>query len=67
MSELRGLRLLVIGCHIILRGHGVSCWVSNRFADFENFDAEVKINSAWEMIRENIKILVWYLLCRNPH
>jgi hypothetical protein len=27
--------------------------VSNRFADLE---AEVEINSAWEMIRENIKI-----------
>jgi hypothetical protein len=31
---------------------------SNRFADLEDLDAEVEINSAWETIRENIKILV---------
>jgi hypothetical protein len=31
--------------------------VSNRFADLEDLDAEVKINSVLEMIRENIKIL----------
>jgi hypothetical protein len=31
--------------------------VSNRFAALEDLDAEVEINSAWEMIRENIKIL----------
>jgi hypothetical protein len=30
--------------------------VSNRFAALEDLDAEVKINSAWETIRENIKI-----------
>jgi hypothetical protein len=30
--------------------------VSNRFAALENLDAEVEINSAWETIRENIKI-----------
>jgi hypothetical protein len=32
--------------------------VSNtrRFAALEDFDTEVEINSAWEMIRENIKI-----------
>jgi hypothetical protein len=30
--------------------------VSNRFAAFEDLDTEVEINSAWEMIRENIKI-----------
>jgi hypothetical protein len=30
--------------------------VSNRFAPSENFDAEVEICSAWEIIRENIKI-----------
>jgi hypothetical protein len=30
--------------------------VSNRFATLEDLDAEVEINSAWEMIRENIKI-----------
>jgi hypothetical protein len=30
--------------------------VSNRFAVLEDLDAEVEINSAWEMIRENIKI-----------
>jgi hypothetical protein len=30
--------------------------VSNRLANLEDLDAEVEINSAWEMIRENIKI-----------
>jgi hypothetical protein len=30
--------------------------VSNKFAALENLDAEVEINSAWETIRENIKI-----------
>jgi hypothetical protein len=30
--------------------------VSNRFAALEHLDAEVEINSAWEMIRENINI-----------
>jgi hypothetical protein len=30
--------------------------VSNRFAALEDLDAEVEINSAWETIRENIKI-----------
>jgi hypothetical protein len=30
--------------------------VSNRFAAVNNLDAEVEINSAWETIRENIKI-----------
>jgi hypothetical protein len=30
--------------------------VTNRFADLEDLDAEVEINSAWETIRENIKI-----------
>jgi hypothetical protein len=30
--------------------------VSNRFAALEDLDAEVEINSAWKMIRENIKI-----------
>jgi hypothetical protein len=30
--------------------------VSNTFADLEDVDAEVKINSDWEMIRENITI-----------
>jgi hypothetical protein len=30
--------------------------VSNRFAAFEDLDAEVEINSAWETIRENIII-----------
>jgi hypothetical protein len=30
--------------------------VSNRFAALEDLDAEVEINSAWEMISENIKI-----------
>jgi hypothetical protein len=31
--------------------------VSNRFAALEDLDTEVEINSDWEMIRENIKIL----------
>jgi hypothetical protein len=30
--------------------------VSNRFAAWKDLDAEVEINSAWETIRENIKI-----------
>jgi hypothetical protein len=30
--------------------------VSNRFAALEDLDAEVEINSAWEMVRENITI-----------
>jgi hypothetical protein len=30
--------------------------VSNRFAALEDLDTQVEINSAWEMIRENIKI-----------
>jgi hypothetical protein len=30
--------------------------ISNRFAALEDLDAEVEINSAWEMIRRNIKI-----------
>jgi hypothetical protein len=30
--------------------------VSNRFAVLEHLDTEVEINSAWETIRENIKI-----------
>jgi hypothetical protein len=30
--------------------------VSNSFAALEDLDAEVEINSAWEMIRENIKV-----------
>jgi hypothetical protein len=30
--------------------------VSNRFGALEDLDAEVEINSAWETIRENIKI-----------
>jgi hypothetical protein len=30
--------------------------VSNRFAALEDLDAQVEINSSWELIRENIKI-----------
>jgi hypothetical protein len=30
--------------------------ISNRYAALEDLDAEVEINSAWETIRENIKI-----------
>jgi hypothetical protein len=30
--------------------------VSNRFPASEDLDTEVEINSAWEPIRENIKI-----------
>jgi hypothetical protein len=29
---------------------------SNRFVALEDLDAEVEINTAWEMIRENITI-----------
>jgi hypothetical protein len=38
--------------------------VSNRFAALEHLYAEVEINSAWEMIRDNIKPLFFdsYLL-----
>jgi hypothetical protein len=41
--------------------------VSSRFASFEDLDAEVEINIAWEMIGENIRIsakesLVYYEL-----
>jgi hypothetical protein len=32
--------------------------VSKRSATLEDLDAEVEINSAWEMIRENINISV---------
>jgi hypothetical protein len=32
--------------------------VSNRFAALEDLDTGVEINSAWEMIREYIKISV---------
>jgi hypothetical protein len=32
--------------------------VSNRFAALKDLDAEVHINSAWDTIRENIKIFV---------
>jgi hypothetical protein len=30
--------------------------VSNMFAALEDLEAEVEVNSAWEMIRENLKI-----------
>jgi hypothetical protein len=30
--------------------------VSNRFAALEHLDAELEINSAWDIIRETIKI-----------
>jgi hypothetical protein len=30
--------------------------VSNRFAALEDLDTELKINSAWETIKENIKM-----------
>jgi hypothetical protein len=39
--------------------------VSNRFAALADLDAEVEINSAWEGLRENIKISakrVWVIL-----
>jgi hypothetical protein len=32
--------------------------ISNRFTALENLDTEVDINTAWETIRENIKISV---------
>jgi hypothetical protein len=31
--------------------------VSNRFAALKDLDAEAEINSAWEMIRENNKLI----------
>jgi hypothetical protein len=38
-----------------VEGKGQYCVeVSNRFAALEHLDAEMDINSAWEMIRENI-------------
>jgi hypothetical protein len=37
--------------------------VSNRFAALEDLDIEVEINSAWEPIRENIKVLAKERLC----
>jgi hypothetical protein len=37
--------------------------VSNWFAALESLDAGVEINSAWEMIRENIKISAKDSLC----
>jgi hypothetical protein len=40
-----------------VEGKGRYCVeVSNRLAVLNDLDAEVEINSAWEMIRENIKI-----------
>jgi hypothetical protein len=30
--------------------------VSNRFAGLEDLDTEVKINTVWETVRQNIKI-----------
>jgi hypothetical protein len=30
--------------------------ITNRFAALENFDENVDMNTAWEIIRENIKI-----------
>jgi hypothetical protein len=30
--------------------------ISNRFAALEDLDAEVEINTIWEMIKENIKM-----------
>jgi hypothetical protein len=30
--------------------------ISNRFAALEDLESEVQINTAWEMIRENIKV-----------
>jgi hypothetical protein len=37
--------------------------IINRFTALENLDTEVNINSAWETIRENIKILAKESLC----
>jgi hypothetical protein len=37
--------------------------VSNMFAALEDWDAEVEINSAWEMIRENAKISAKESIC----
>jgi hypothetical protein len=37
--------------------------VSNRFAALEDLDAEVEINTAWEMTRENINISAKECIC----
>jgi hypothetical protein len=45
--------------HEVKRGEGKEQYrveISNRFAALEDLDAEMEINSAWEMIREKIKI-----------
>jgi hypothetical protein len=43
--------------HILIEGkEQLRVEVSSRFAALEDLDAEVEINSAWETIRENIKI-----------
>jgi hypothetical protein len=40
-----------------LQGKEQNCIeVSHRFAVFEDLDAEVDINTAWEMIGKNLKI-----------
>jgi hypothetical protein len=39
--------------------------MSSRFAALENIDAEVDINRAWEIIRENINIVACRLKSLN--
>jgi hypothetical protein len=46
-----------MGLHISLEGkQQYHVEISNRFAALENLNTEVDINTAWETIRENIKI-----------
>jgi hypothetical protein len=37
--------------------------ISNKFAALENVDAEVNINTAWETIKDNIKISAIESVC----
>jgi hypothetical protein len=37
--------------------------IKNRFAALEDLDAQMKVNSAWKTIRENIKISAKEILC----
>jgi hypothetical protein len=39
--------------------------VTNKFAAVEDLDAEVEINTLWEMIGENIKISSYYELKKH--
>jgi hypothetical protein len=45
--------ILILCSHLCLY---ISSWISNRFAGFENLDADVDINRAWGTIRQTITI-----------